>query len=97
MKNAWNQAWRSFVTLSFVTLSFVNLSIVTLSIVALISINSIRPVQAAETDRETVFQQARQHLQQGQADMAYELLSQYEIDWSGEDAYDYLLGKRSTR
>ncbi len=92
MKNAWNQAWRSFVTLSFVTLSFVNLSIVTLSIVALISINSIRPVQAAETDRETVFQQARQHLQQGQADMAYELLSQYEIDWSGEDAYDYLLG-----
>jgi len=43
-------------------------------------------------DREMVFQQAREHLQQGQAAAAYDVLSQYELDWSGEDAYDYLLG-----
>ena len=46
----------------------------------------------AESDRETVYLQARQLLQQGQASEAFALLSEHELQWSGEDAFDYLLG-----
>ena len=47
---------------------------------------------AAEPDRKGVYQQAREHLRQELPAQAYELLSQYGIEWAGEDAYDYLLG-----
>lgn len=53
---------------------------------------SLVPLAAAAADRESVYQEAREHLQLGRATDAYDLLSQYELEWSGEDAYDYLLG-----
>ncbi len=50
------------------------------------------PVLAAGSDREAVYQSARQLLAADKAIQAYELLSKYELEWSGEDAFDYLLG-----
>lgn len=47
---------------------------------------------AASADRETVFTEARGHLQSGEPQKAYQLLLKTETEWSGEDAYDYLLG-----
>jgi len=43
-------------------------------------------------NQEQVYEQARGYLAAGDADAAYALLTQYEGDWSGNDAYDYLLG-----
>jgi tetratricopeptide (TPR) repeat protein len=47
---------------------------------------------AAPADRETTFTEARGHLQNGEPRKAYQLLLEQEGAWSGEDAYDYLLG-----
>ena len=47
---------------------------------------------AAEADRNTVYNEVRERLQAGNAAGAYELLLQYEVDWSGEADYDYLFG-----
>ena len=77
MKNAWIQAYRC---------------VYTLSAVALVSIGSFSFAGAAEPDRNVIYQQAREHLRQEHPAQAYELLSQYEIEWAGDDAYDYLLG-----
>ena len=41
-------------------------------------------------NQEQVYEQARGYLAAGDADAAYALLTQYEGDWSGNDAYDYL-------
>jgi tetratricopeptide (TPR) repeat protein len=57
-----------------------------------ISAISLFPVAVIAADRESVFQEAREHLQQGRATNAFDLLSQYELDWAGEDAFDYLFG-----
>ena len=77
MKNAWNQVFRH---------------IQSVCVIGLLSIGISSQVIAAESDREQVYQQARVLLQQEQAGQAYALLSQHEAEWSGEDAYDYLLG-----
>ena len=50
------------------------------------------PALAASSEREAVYQQARSFLQEGNAAQAYALLSEHEADWSGDDAFDYLLG-----
>lgn len=47
---------------------------------------------AAPADRESVYTEARGHLQAGEPQKAYQVLLENEADWSGEDAYDYLLG-----
>ena len=44
------------------------------------------------SDRNTVYEEVRVLLQAGNAAGAYELLLQYEGDWSGEVDYDYLFG-----
>ncbi len=50
-------------------------------------------VIASETaDRERVFEEAKGLLRDGKAQDAFDLLSRYEVDWAGSDAYDYLLG-----
>ena len=43
-------------------------------------------------DREAVYEQAKVALRDGRTEAAYQLLAQHEINWSGEDAFDYLLG-----
>ena len=48
--------------------------------------------QLYAADRERVYQEARAQIAAGQPDKAYDLLSRHELDWAGEDAYDYLLG-----
>jgi len=48
---------------------------------------------AAETlDREAVYEQAKLALRDGRTEAAYQMLAQHEVQWSGEDAFDYLLG-----
>lgn len=41
---------------------------------------------------DIVVEQAKSFLRDGNAQQAYELLVDYETDWSGRDGYDYLLG-----
>ena len=43
-------------------------------------------------DREAVYEQAKKAMRDGRTEAAYQLLMQYEINWSGEDAFDYLFG-----
>ncbi|MFT4797892.1 MAG: tetratricopeptide (TPR) repeat protein [Sulfitobacter sp.] len=47
---------------------------------------------AAPVDRQAIYTEARGNLQNGEAQKAYKLLIENEAEWSGEDAYDYLLG-----
>jgi len=47
---------------------------------------------AAPADRESVYTEARGYLQNSEPKKAYQLLLKREGEWSGEDAYDYLLG-----
>jgi tetratricopeptide (TPR) repeat protein len=47
---------------------------------------------AAPADRNTVYEDVRALLAAGDANGAYELLLQYEVEWSGETDYDYLFG-----
>ncbi|MBV1879744.1 MAG: DUF560 domain-containing protein [Pseudomonadales bacterium] len=77
MKKAWNQAVRRMHLVYTIGLLSLGLSGLT---------------TAAVSDREQVFEQAREHLQGGRALQAYELLVQYEVELSGQDSYDYLLG-----
>ncbi|MEZ7959059.1 MAG: hypothetical protein QMC01_04985, partial [Pseudomonadales bacterium] len=44
---------------------------------------------ALGASQEQVYEQARGYLAAGDADAAFALLTQYEGDWSGNDAYDY--------
>jgi tetratricopeptide (TPR) repeat protein len=59
----------------------------------LVSIGISCNVLASEAaDREQVFEEAKSFLRDGKAQAAYALLIDHEEEWSGNDAYDYLLG-----
>ena len=67
------------------------LEVLTLSLA--ISGGAIPTVMASQAvDREVVYEQAKNALRDGRSETAYQLLVQYEINWSGEDAFDYLFG-----
>ena len=58
-----------------------------------ISGGTVHTVVASQAvERETVYEQAKKALRDGRTEVAYQMLVQYETDWSGEDAFDYLLG-----
>ena len=67
------------------------LEVLTLSLA--ISGGAVPTVMASQAvDREVVYEQAKNALRDGRSETAYQLLVQYEINWSGEDAFDYLFG-----
>jgi hypothetical protein len=67
------------------------LEVLTLSLA--ISGGAVPTVMASQAvDREVVYEQAKKALRDGRSETAYQLLVQYEINWSGEDAFDYLFG-----
>jgi tetratricopeptide (TPR) repeat protein len=49
-------------------------------------------VEQEAMEREAVYEQAKVAMREGRTEAAYQLLAQHEINWSGEDAFDYLLG-----
>ena len=58
-----------------------------------ISGGAVHTVLASQApEREAVYEQAKKALRDGRTEAAYQLLVQYETNWSGEDAFDYLLG-----
>ena len=58
-----------------------------------ISGGAVHTVVASQAvDREAIYEQAKKALRDGRSETAYQLLVQYEINWSGEDAFDYLFG-----
>ena len=67
------------------------LEVLTLSLA--ISGGAVPTVMASQAvDREVVYEKAKNALRDGRSETAYQLLVQYEINWSGEDAFDYLFG-----
>ena len=54
--------------------------------------SAVHAAAAQNIDRDSVYEQAKEALRDGRTEAAYQLLAQYEINLSGEDAFDYLLG-----